>query len=83
MRGDQHRELVDPQVTADQPGRQCGRCRRLFASDPGLDPTVIADWWLCEACHHNLMGNASARPAPTPVGPPDRATSGPEAEPGR
>lgn len=36
--------------------RQCGRCRRFFASDPTLNGAAIQDWWLCEACHGNLMG---------------------------
>lgn len=36
--------------------RQCGRCRQFFASDPTLNGSAIQDWWLCEACHGNLMG---------------------------
>lgn len=42
--------------TDDHPDRQCGRCRRFFDADPTLTPATIQDWWLCEACHDNLMG---------------------------
>ena len=41
-------------------GRQCGRCRRFFVSDPALNALAIQEWWLCEPCHDKLMGTSRA-----------------------
>ena len=43
------------QVPDNALGRQCARCRKLFASDPTLYQAAIQDWWLCESCHDKLM----------------------------
>lgn len=43
--------------------RQCGRCRQFFASDPTLNGSSLQDWWLCEACHGNLMGTSRSATA--------------------
>ena len=62
------------ELTADHPSqRQCGRCRQLFPGDAALNPAAIQDWWICEPCHHSLMGAG----APTGTG-----RVGPTAPPG-
>ena len=54
------------------PYRQCGRCRKFFASDPTMHSPAIQDWWLCEPCHDNLMATSRSTAAGSAA---DRARS--------
>jgi hypothetical protein len=38
--------------------RRCGRCRELFEGDPTLNPTALAEWWVCPPCRAALFGFA-------------------------
>lgn len=43
--------------------RQCGRCRRHFATAPDANPDTLAEWWACEPCRAALhLHNAPAAP---------------------
>ena len=55
-------------IPEDASGRQCGRCRQFFASDPTLNAVAIQEWWLCEACHDKLMGASRAPGGTSPAG---------------
>jgi hypothetical protein len=37
------------------PHRQCGRCRRFFAAEAGLDPRLLIEWWACAPCRAALF----------------------------
>lgn len=81
VRGRPHPRTPPPPVPNGSPSelipeypsrRQCGRCRQFFASDPAATPGAIHEWWLCEPCHHSLIG--TGRPFAR-TGPVDSVTS--------
>jgi hypothetical protein len=47
--------------TGDEPsaGRQCGRCRQMFAMDATAHPTALREWWLCRPCYEALLGTSA------------------------
>ena len=50
----------DPEVAAETtPGRdrQCGRCQRIVAGEPGLHAVAQLGWWLCPPCREALLGH--------------------------
>lgn len=57
MRRSDTAEFPASSPKGDEPTRQCGRCRKLFAADPDVEPTALDEWWLCPPCHDALLGN--------------------------
>jgi hypothetical protein len=39
--------------------RQCRRCRRFLAADPGGYSTAIVQWQVCDVCHAALFSQAA------------------------
>ena len=40
---------------------RCSRCRRQFPTTDGMAGTQD-DWWLCDPCHHKLIGSRTGAP---------------------
>ena len=53
-------EADDPSIAGvaalePPPQRQCGRCRRSFPAEAGLDPRSLREWWACPPCRAALF----------------------------